>query len=476
MKGALNSIRARLLLSGVLFTIVAVVLAALTIRPTLDQFVRRNVDASLESQISVLARAVKSDGTLDQDRIQSVGPFVRRGAGWAWVVKGPAGVLRSQTVAAVEPRQGEGPPPWPRPDRDRDRDRAPPRDAHPDKPPTAPLKESRRWRSRSGWNESFYFRTLAINTSQGQVTITAGAPRYIRDRMRDEGLRPLLLSLGVLGVGLLAAMIGQLELGLRPLRKLGSSLAAVRAGEQGRIEGRQPKELEPVVAELNALLDHNEQALARARSHVSNLAHGLKTPLATLAVRLAEPGRDPDGSLASLIAQIDGAIGHHLGRARAASPGAPGRPALPVKSRLDDLVAALSRIHAAAGVRAELDVPEDLHVACDPQDFDEMTGNLLDNAWKFAERTVRVTGRREGARVVLEIEDDGPGLTDEAAAAALVPGSRLDERGAGHGFGLPIALELAELHDGSLSLGRAAIGGLRVTLALPARSGEAADV
>ena len=469
----MNSIRARLLLSGLLFTIVAVVLAALTIRPTLDQFVRRNVDASLESQISVLARAVKSDGSLDQDRIQSVGPFVRRGAGWAWVVKGPAGVLRSQTVAAVEPRQGAGPPPWPRPERERDRDRMPQREMRPDKPPTAPLKESRRWRSRSGWNESFYFRTLTISTSRGPVTVTAGAPRYIRDRMRDEGLRPLLLSLGVLGVGLLAAMIGQLELGLRPLRKLGASLAAVRAGEQRRIDGRQPRELEPVVAELNALLDHNEQALAKARSHVSNLAHGLKTPLATLAVRLAEPGRDPDGSLASLIAQIDGAIGHHLGRARAASPGAPGRPALPVKSRLDDLVAALSRIHAAAGVRAELDVADDLYVACDPQDFDEMTGNLLDNAWKFAERTVRVTGRREGARVVLDIDDDGPGLTDEAAAAALVPGSRLDERGAGHGFGLPIALELAELHDGALTLGRAPIGGLRVTLALPARSADA---
>ncbi|MBI1685466.1 ATP-binding protein [Caulobacter hibisci] len=480
MIAALTSIRARLLISGVLFTVVAVVLAALTIQPTLDQFVRRSVDASLESQISVLARAVKPDGSLDQERLQSVGPFVRRGAGWAWVVKGPAGVVRSQTVASVDPRQSGGPSPWPksegpkdgpRPDRDRPQGERP-REAHPDKPPTGPLKESRRWRSRSGWNESFYFRTLTVNSSRGPVVITAGAPRYIRDRMRDEGLRPLLLSLSVLGVGLLAAMVGQLELGLRPLRKLGASLAAVRAGDQRRIEGQQPKELEPVVAELNALLDHNEAALAKARSHVSNLAHGLKTPLATLAVRLAEPGRDPDGSLASLIAQIDGAIGHHLGRARAASPGAPGRPALPVKSRLDDLVAALSRIHAAAGVRAELDVPDDLFVACDPQDFDEMTGNLLDNAWKFAERTVRVTARREGARAVLLIDDDGPGLTDEAAAAALVPGSRLDERGQGHGFGLPIALELAELHDGALTLGRAPIGGLRATLVLPARSGD----
>ncbi|MFT4252492.1 MAG: hypothetical protein QM608_08415, partial [Caulobacter sp.] len=285
MISALTSIRARLLISGVLFTVVAVVLAALTIQPTLDQFVRRSVDASLESQISVLARAVKPDGSLDQERIQSVGPLVRRGAGWAWVVKGPAGTLRSQTVATMDPRQSSGPSPWPkaegpRPDRDRPREERsqgerlqgehPPRDAHLEKPPTGPLKESRRWRSRSGWNESFYFRTLTVNSSRGPVVITAGAPRYIRDRMRDEGLRPLLLSLSVLGVGLLAAMVGQLELGLRPLRRLGASLAAVRGGEQRRIEGKQPKELEPVVAELNALLDHNEAALAKARSHVSN--------------------------------------------------------------------------------------------------------------------------------------------------------------------------------------------------------------
>lgn len=472
MTGALNSIRARLLVSGVLFTIVAVVLAALTIRPTLDQFVRRSVDASLESQISVLARAVKGDGALDRERLQSVGPFVRRGAGWAWVVKGPGGVVRSPTVAAMDPRQSQGPSPWPRPERDGTPRDGRSREPHLDRPPVAPLKESRRWRSRSGWNESFYFRTLTVATTSGPVTITAGAPRYIRDRMRDEGLRPLLVSLSVLGGGLLVAMIGQLELGLRPLRRLGASLAAVRAGEQRRIDGRQPRELEPVVAELNALLDHNEAALAKARSHVSNLAHGLKTPLATLAVRLAEPGRDPDGSLAGLIAQIDGAIGHHLGRARAASPGAPGRPALAVRPRLEDLVAALSRIHAAAGVRAELDLLDDLHVACDPQDFDEMTGNLLDNAWKFAATRVRIFGRREGARAVLQIDDDGPGLSDEAAATALVPGRRLDERGQGHGFGLSIAVELAELHDGALTLGRSPLGGLRASLALPVRNGE----
>lgn len=467
---ALNSIRVRLLLSGVIFTVLAVAAASLTVQPALDRFVQRSLDTSLQTQITLLARAVGPDGTLNADDIDEVGPFARHGSGWAWSITGPAGALRSQTEERLDTSgatRERGPP-------DRG-DRRPPPGGKPAGPPgdDRPGHDGRRHRPRSGENQTFYFRTLSVDTSRGPVTISAGAPRLIRDRMRDQGLRPLLLTLVVLGAGLLVAMIAQLELGLRPLRRLSASLGEVRSGEQSRIIGPQPTELTGVVAELNALLDQNEAALAKARGHVSNLAHGLKTPLATLAVRLAEPGRDPDGSLAVLIGQIDGAIGHHLGRARAASPGAPGRPAISVGERLEDLIGALSRIHEARGVRSVLEVPEDLQVACDPQDFDEMTGNLLDNAWKWAAGTVQITGRREGGRAILTIDDDGPGLSEDAAVTALVPGRRLDEQAQGHGFGLSIALELAELHNGALVLGRAPFGGLRAELSLPARTATA---
>jgi signal transduction histidine kinase len=455
----LGSIRGRLLLSGAIFTVLAMVVAGLTVRPVLDHFVRRNLDSSLETQLTLLTRAVRPDGSLDAGRIDEVGPFARHGAGWAWSISGPAGGLRSQTPARLDP--GPPKPGQPGPQADRG---LPSRHADGD-------GKRRRRRSRSGETETFYFRTLAVETARGPVTITTGAPRYIRDRMRDQGLRPLMLSLAVLGVGLLLAMVAQLELGLRPLARLSASLAKVRSGDQSRISDPQPAELKAVVAELNALLDHNEAALAKARAHVSNLAHGLKTPLATLAVRLAEPGRDPDGDLASLVAQIDGAIGHHLGRARAASPGAPGRPPIAVGERLADLVAALSRIHAARGVRSAVEIPDDLQVTCDPQDFDEMVGNLLDNAWKWAGTAVQIAARRDGGLVVLTIDDDGSGLSEAAAANALIPGRRLDEQTQGHGFGLSIALELAELHDGGLVLGRSPLGGLRTALSLPGRAG-----
>lgn len=443
-----NSIRGRLLLSGAIVIVLAVAIASLTVRPTLDHFVQRSVNSSLETQITLLARAVRPDGSVDVGRIDEVGPFARHGGGWAWTISGPTGTLRSQTQARLDagpPQLGPG-------------------------PAGRPEREGRHRRSRSGENETFYFRTLSVETTAGPVTITTGAPRYIRDRMRDQGFLPVIGLLTALGAGLLLAMVAQLELGLRPLHRLSASLAKVRSGDQSRIPGPQPAELRPVVAELNALLDHNEAALAKARAHVSNLAHGLKTPLATLAVRLAEPGRDPDGSLAALIAQIDGAIGHHLGRARAASPGAPGQPPIAVRERLIDLVSALSRIHAARGVRSFLDIADDLQVICDPQDFDEMVGNLLDNAWKWTAGAVHIAAHRDGARVVLTIDDDGPGLSQDAALNAFVPGRRLDERTQGHGFGLSIALELAELHDGGLELGRSPQGGLRASLSLPGRA------
>ncbi|MBU1376922.1 MAG: sensor histidine kinase [Alphaproteobacteria bacterium] len=460
---ALNSIRGRLLLSGMLFTAVAVVIASLTVTSALDRFARRSVDASLEAQIALLSKAVGADGTLTRDRIESVGPFARPGSGWAWTITGPTGKLQSPTVTPLDPKAALPP-------ERRDRPKGDPRgsDAGGPRDDDRRGRDGHRRRFRSGETETFYFRSAGIDTTTGPVTVTAGAPRYVRDRMREQALKPLLLSLAVLGVGLLLAMIAQLELGLRPLRRLAQSLARVRAGEQSRVTDPQPSELTAVVTELNVLLDHNEEALAKARAHVSNLAHGLKTPLATLSLRLAEPGRDPGGSLATLIAQIDGAIGHHLGRARAASPGAPGQPSIPLRPRLDDLVVALSRIHAAKAIGFTLDVPADLQVNCDPQDLDEMAGNLLDNACKWAAGAVQITARKDGRLVVLTIDDDGPGLSEAAAVAALVPGQRLDEQQQGHGFGLSIARELAELHDGSLVLTRSPQGGLRVILSLPA--------
>ncbi|TVV71660.1 sensor histidine kinase [Sphingomonas solaris] len=445
MKILPQSIRGRLLLAALVFTTAALLFASLSIGQVLDRFVRRGLNERLDAQIALLVRSVRPDGAIDRAMLEEIGPFTQHDRGWGWRIDSPGGTLNSQTIVPPEP---PGPP---------------------DGPP-APERErrmrERRERPRSEGLPGHYMRSYTRATSGGPVTITVAAPRAVVDRMRRAAVAPLLWSLGALGAFLLAATLLQLRIGLRPLARLKASLGDVRAGRQARVPDDQPAELREVVAELNGLLDENEAALARARGHVANLAHSLKTPLATLNLRLGEAGRDPDGTLGDLVAQIDRGIRHHLGRARAASPGAPGQPQVPLASAVAGLVTALGRIHMERGIAAEVTIDPALTAKCDPQDLDEMLGNLLDNAWKWACARITVSAEAAGPQVRLTIDDDGPGLDAPAIEQALVPGLRLDERGDGHGFGLPIARELAELHGGGLTLGRSPLGGLRVVLVL----------
>lgn len=441
-----RSIRGRLLAGALIFTGAALLFASLAIGQVLDRYVRRSLNERLDAQIALLLRGLRPDGTVDRALLTEIGPFTQHDRGWGWRIDSPGGPVTSAAIIPPEPPR-PGPP---------DPERA---------------RREREWREhanrpRSDGLPGHYLRSLTRPTAAGPVTITVAAPRAVVDRMRRAATTPLLLSLAALGAFLIAATLLQLRLGLRPLGRLRESLAAVRAGRLARVPEDQPSELREVVAELNDLLDENAAALARARGHVSNLAHSLKTPLATLSLRLGEPGRDPDGALGELVAQIDRGIRHHLGRARAASPGAPGQPQVALGLAVAELAAVLGRIHVERGIEAELAVAPDLAVKCDPQDLDEMLGNILDNAWKHAATRIRVAARAADGGVALTIDDDGPGLPPLALEQAMVPGLRLDERGDGHGFGLPIARELAELHGGALALGPSPLGGLRVTLTL----------
>jgi signal transduction histidine kinase len=373
--------------------------------------------------------------------LQEIGPFTQHDHGWGWQIEAPGQIVTSAAIVDVEEARG----------------------------PRGPDRRHRRPRRgpRSEETRGLYLRTLVKQTDGGPVTITVAAPRAVVDRMRRAAVTPLLVSLAALGVFLLLATLLQLRIGLSPLARLKASLRDIRAGRVERIPGEQPVELRDVVGELNGLLDENEAALARARGHVANLAHSLKTPLATLNLKLAEGGRDPDGELADLVAQIDRGIRHHLGRARAASPGAPGQPQVDLTMTVAELTRALGRIHAERNIAATVTIAPGLTVKCDPQDLDEMLGNLLDNAWKWARSRIEIAAAAAGADVRILIDDDGPGLSREAIEQALIPGQRLDERGDGHGFGLPIAKELAELHGGALALEASPLGGLRAVLVLP---------
>lgn len=447
-----HSLFGRLLGISVLTTLAALVFAAFSIGHVLERFVIRGLDQQLDAEAQMLARAVRPDGTLDQKRIVNLPAFQATGDGWGWRVDSAGG--RWTGGDAINPHPTIPLPPVPLPRHEK----------HEAGRPTAGNETAI-----SG--ERVHFRQLSVPTRAGPAIVTANGPRRVALAPLREAMAPLLVSLALLGVALALATVLQLRIGLRPLHSLRAALADVRAGRARHVSPHQPEELAPLAAELNALIDQNEAQVAHARRHVSNLAHGLKTPLAALSVKLAESGRDPDGTLGAMVGDIEGRVRHHLGRARAVAPGGGQRAHTLLAPAIADLLAVMRGIHADRPIVSTAQIAPELGVAVDTQDLDEMVGNLLDNAWRHARSAVSITAARIGSMIELAIEDDGPGLSDAAIEDAIVPGRRLDERGDGHGFGLSITQELAELNGGGLTLHRSASrGGVRATLRLRAAS------
>jgi signal transduction histidine kinase len=278
----------------------------------------------------------------------------------------------------------------------------------------------------------------------------------------------LVLGLGTLLLGVVAAVLIQVRFGLEPLRRIRRGLAAIRIGQAKRLEGDYPEEIQPLANELNALLDHNETVVERARTHVGNLAHGLKTPIAVLT---NEASRSR-GHLASLTlrqtALMRQQVDHHLSRARAMATASVIGSRCDVAPVLSDLQRTLTRIYAGRALAIEVACAPDCAFRGARQDLEEMLGNLLDNACKWARSRVIATTETEGERLVVLVDDDGPGLPPERRSEVMQRGRRLDERVPGSGLGLSIVVDIAELYGGALSLDEAPTGGLRARLELPA--------
>lgn len=276
------------------------------------------------------------------------------------------------------------------------------------------------------------------------------------------------VTLALLGAGLAAAVFLQVRVGLGPLFAMGREVAAVRQGKAQRLARHYPVELAPLAGELNALLDHNQEVVERQRTHVGNLAHALKTPIS---VMLAEAEQQP-GALAGVVSRQAQAmrdhVEHHLRRARAAARTTGSGERTTVAEVLDELSRTLERIHRDKVV-IEWDAPDELDFAGERQDLQEMAGNVMENACKWASGRVRAS-TVEGADprwFSLVVEDDGPGLPPDQRDAVLRRGERLDENAPGSGLGLSIVDELARAYGGGIILSDSVLGGLKIVLKLP---------
>jgi signal transduction histidine kinase len=310
-------------------------------------------------------------------------------------------------------------------------------------------------------------RAVRLPGSDAPIRVVVMGPHAEIDReVLAFGIQ-LALALGALGLAFLLATALQVRYGLLPLGALRAALQTVRKGTAPRLAGDYPREVAPLVDELNDVLAHNEALISRARVQAGNLAHGLKSPLTVLRQELTELKDERGEILRDQVAIIGDQVERVLARIRAAGPLSAASGRTKVAPVLQDLSFSLDIIHRERGVAIEIGCPEGALFAGDAADLAEMLGNLMDNACKWARSRVRAAVAIDGSHLAILIDDDGPGIPPARREAALKRGGRLDQTVPGSGLGLDIVREIAELYRGSLQLEDSPLGGLRARLALP---------
>jgi signal transduction histidine kinase len=307
------------------------------------------------------------------------------------------------------------------------------------------------------------------------MVAVAGDAVEIDDEVRSFD-RALFLTFAILSLGLLLTTMFQVRFGLAPLARISQSLKAIRSGTAERLEGEFPVEIAPLARETNALLDSNREIVDRARTHVGKLAHALKTPLSVIVNEATARGEDP---LAVKVREQAGVmrdqIARHLERARIAARATVIGTATEVPPVVTALARTMEKIHRDRPVAIDVSAPRQARFRGERQDLEEMVGNLVDNACKWASSRVAIevvpepaTPQTELPKVRIIVDDDGRGLSPAEREQVAHRGERLDESKPGSGLGLSIVVELAQLYGGGLTLGTAPIGGLRAELVLPA--------
>lgn len=282
----------------------------------------------------------------------------------------------------------------------------------------------------------------------------------------------LMSALGLIMLTVSLALVIQVAYGLRPLRNLRRMLVKVRSGSSSRIDGDWPEDLKPLAQEINALIDQNEKLVARARTHVGNMAHALKTPLSVIKNEVEGETDGKGKAIATQVSSIQQHIDHHLKRARIAGGGS--GPGLPVGERVEKIARAIERLNIEKGVSVAVNVEAGLTFDGEKEDFDEVLGNIVENAGKWAKSQILITAGRlqEGGRrpfMLLRVDDDGPGVPESEMETLFERGRRLDEQMPGTGLGLAIVRDIVELYGGAASIEKSPAGGLSVVLKLPAK-------
>lgn len=308
-------------------------------------------------------------------------------------------------------------------------------------------------------------RTIRLAGVAARVRVWVASDQAILQAEVDEFRWFAGLSFAVLAAVLMVAAAAQVRYGLRPLRGIAETLVRVRRGDSQRLDrDRLPTEVQPLAEHLNELLDHHERMVARARTAAQDLAHALKTPLAVLDAESQAPASPLATAVREQVARMRGVVERHL------ATGAPAdsRQSAELAPVLANLLALMASVHRGRDLALDSRAPQGLRFRGAGDDLEEMLGNLLDNACKWARTRVQVDAGGADGRLWIEVRDDGPGLPEALREAALERGVRLDERVPGTGLGLSIVQAIAASYGGTLALAQSPQGGLAARLELPA--------
>ncbi|WP_027833514.1 sensor histidine kinase [Maritalea myrionectae] len=408
----------------------------------------RNIDNVIESQSDQLIGSILDEDDPEDWAFQDIDPrYQELGSGWYWQITN----IEGQPLATSQSTFGVDVPDLEAPFDEQNRRRADVRDA-------------------DGILQRVSERKLFTQNGNYRVLVTANWDELNSDVALFRNQTILALSAVGIVLALLAAFIARLSLG--PMKELREEIGRVKNAEAEQIEGIYPHEVAPVKNELNALLSTNKEIVRQAQNHVGNLAHGLKTPLAVLRNEARAKQQIESSMVRTQLSRMEDIVQRYLQRAQMAARSQLQTQHTPLNPAIDLLLAAMRKIHHPiayhwSGTQTE----RPLSVRMDAGDLDEVLGNILDNAGKWASTEVRISCQFTGERVEITIEDDGDGVPHQKLKTIAERGHRLDESTQGSGLGLDIVKELVQLSGGQVKFDCPKDSGLAVCLTLPCRLG-----
>lgn len=445
-----RSLRFRLLLLAVIVLLTVLAVAAFGLNTLFYRHLERRIGQELDTHISQIAGGLRysGDGRLTLSRMPADPRFQRPFGGLYWQVIDETGhqSLRSRSLWDTE----LGPPD----------DRLLPGAIH-----------VHTIEGPQGSTLLLHEQLLLIpdGVNDHAVRVSVAVDRSELQELGSSFSRDTALALAVLGCVLLAGFAFQISAGLRPMSQIRKGVTAIRSGSKLRLDTDVPVEVEPLVSELNALLDSQEAEMKRAHDRAADLAHGLKTPLTALAADIRTLHGIGQTELADNIEHLAERMRNHVERELVASRlrHGPATARLHIAPVVEAIVKTLKRLPKGAEIRIETDLENGLMARIDREDFGEVVGNLGENAVRHCKSQVRITSRTSEGSIVLCVEDDGEGVPPDQLSRITARGRRLDEKGGAAGLGLAIVQDILDEVGGRLELDRSGLGGLLATVFLP---------